>query len=143
MQLQEVTLKQSIIEALQHPEDTSKAKKAHATFLRETLILPVHRQEENQSEPIPLFIENDNAYFLPVFSEKSYCDEWAGESLKEIDFLHLTGNELIKGTGENVYICLDIGQDHYKQFSPEEVARLKLVVSKLDTLIKRNKQSAT
>lgn len=140
MDTQEITIEQAINDALTHPDDVSKAKKAHATFLRETLLLPVEKTERPDEDPKPLFIQEDSAYFLPVFSEKTYYDSWAGSELSQTSLLHLTGNDLIKGCGENVYICLDIGQSHYKQFSPEEVARLKMVVSKLDSLIRKNKK---
>lgn len=140
METQKTTLKQTLIDTFNHPDDVSKAKKSHAIFLRESLVLPVEKAEADQSDPIPLYIQEDNAYFLPVFSEKSYYDIWAGNDLTHTDLLHLTGNELVKGCGENVYICLDIGQRHYKQFSPEEVNRLKMVVSKLDSLLRKNKK---
>jgi hypothetical protein len=133
-------LEECVQDALNDPENVSKAKKVHALFLRETLILPVERKESDSTdEPIPLYLTNGEARFLPVFSTMSHYQSWAKDEADKISLLHLTGSDLVKGIGEAVYICFDIGQSHYKEFSPEEIKRLQSIVSKLESLVKKNK----
>lgn len=138
---EDMSLQDAIKDALEDPDNLAKTKKAHATFLRETVILPVRKTFVKRKDPIPLYLEDEGARFLPIFTDGVFFNQWAKDEIDNMDCLYLTGNDLIKGTGDEVYICLDIGQAHYKQFSPEEIKQLQMIVAKLESLIKKNTAS--
>lgn len=60
-----------------------------------------------------------------------YLDAWAGDIANKIKLLKLSGVDLLKGLGENVTVCLNIGSEIYKEFNPSETARMRSMVLKL------------
>ena len=60
-----------------------------------------------------------------------YLDAWAKDIAQEINLLKLSGVDLLKGLGENVTVCLNIGSDIYKEFNPSETARMRSMILKL------------
>ena len=75
-------------------------------------------------------VENQHS-FLPVFSSMDWFDAWAKPIENDIDLLKLSGVDLLKGLGEDVTVCLNIGSDVYKEFNPSELARMRSMVLKL------------
>ena len=130
------SLIQTIEDAYKSPEDETLTNKAHRLFLNHIFILPVKKVVNKGDEPTALFFTEENKHFLPIFSSDDFFRHWAGETESEMDWLNIAGKDLIIGSGETTFLCLDIGQDHYKEMQPDEVIKLKQVISKLERIAK-------
>ncbi|NDC31751.1 MAG: SseB family protein, partial [Bacteroidetes bacterium] len=86
-------------------------------------------------EPRVLFLESDEYVFLPIFSQKIFLIEWAAESMSRIDIYELSAIELLAGLGEHVTVALNPGTATYKEFNPEEILKLKTMVTKIQHLV--------
>ncbi|CAM2921747.1 SseB family protein [Legionella worsleiensis] len=124
------SLNLAIKEALNASGTTKEANKAYLEFIKANFIIPVEHDSKDDS-PVVLFLQENNQTFLPVFTEMRYLDAWAGEISTQIKLLKLSGVDLLKGLGEDVTVCLDIGSEHYKEFIPAETARMRSMVLKL------------
>lgn len=124
------SLNNAIKEALAASGNTKEANKAYLEFIKANFIIPVEKNSSDDNPEVLFMQENENL-FLPVFTDMSYLNEWAKEISTDIKLLKLSGVDLLKGLGDNVTVCLDIGSDHYKEFNPSETARLRSMVLKL------------
>lgn len=122
-------LDNAIKEALTSAGASKEANKAYLEFIKANFIIPVEKNTEDE-EPRVLFFQEGNELFLPVFTEMTYLDAWAAEIATEINLLKLSGVDLLKGLGEQVTVCLNIGSDVYKEFNPSETARMRSMVLK-------------
>lgn len=120
----------AIKEAIDTSGNLKEANKAYLEFIKANFIIPVEQNAEDE-EPKVLFLSDNDNVFLPVFTEMKYLDAWAAEISQEIKLLKLSGVDLLKGLGENVIVCLDIGSEAYKEFNPAETARMRSMVLKL------------
>ena len=107
-----------------------EANKAYAVFLRTNFFMPVKKVEHEEQPFVPLFIQEGEHFFIPVFDTLERLQHWSGDN--EIEYTQLMGNAVIRGLGENVVLCLNIGSPYYKEFLPDEITRLKTMVAKLD-----------
>ncbi len=123
------SLNSAIKEALQSSGNLKEANKAYLEFIKANFIIPVEQNTDDEN-PRVLFLQDNANLFLPVFTEMSYLDAWAAEISKDIKLLKLSGVDLLKGLGENVTVCLNIGSDFYKEFNPSETARMRSMVLK-------------
>lgn len=126
----------SINEAYKNPENQSITMKSHRLFLNHTFLLPTKKNSTNKTEPEALFFQENDNYFLPLFSSEAHLTSWANNSLNEMEWLNILGKDVVLGTADNAYLCLDIGQAHYKEYAPSEITRLKQVVLKLEKIAK-------
>jgi hypothetical protein len=114
--------------------------KVYLALLKTSLFVPVQKSTQgvtSEQEPfIPLFTKVENNYFMVVFDNHDRLMGWAGDHYPKMDYVELSGRDVIAGINENVYLCLNVGTDYYKEFSPEEIKRLKMIVSKIDQLQK-------
>lgn len=116
--------------------------KVYLTLLRSMLFVPVVKMTESdgaapgsEEEPFkPLFAKIDDKYFMLAFDGVERLSAWAGDELAKIDYVELIGRDLIAGINDQVYLCLNVGTEFYKEFSPDEVKKLKTVVSRIDQL---------
>lgn len=122
-------LDHAIKEALDSAGSFKEANKAYLEFIKANFIVPVEKNSEEDS-PRVLFFQEKNHVFLPVFTEKAYLDCWAAEIAEDINLLKLSGVDLLKGLGEQVTVCLNIGSEVYKEFNPAEIARMRSMVLK-------------
>ncbi|MFJ1269408.1 SseB family protein [Legionella lytica] len=122
-------LDNAIKEALISAGASKEANKAYLEFIKANFIIPVEKHMEGE-EPRVLFFQEGNELFLPVFTDKAYLDAWAAEIATEINLLKLSGVDLLKGLGDKVTVCLNIGSDVYKEFNPSETARMRSMVLK-------------
>lgn len=120
----------AIKNALDTEGNTTEANKAYLEFIKANFIVPVEQNSEHD-QPKVLFLQDEDNIFLPAFTEMSYLDAWAGDIANEINLLKLSGVDLLKGLGENVTVCLNIGSEIYKEFNPSELARMRSMVLKL------------
>lgn len=124
------TLHLAIKDALATAGESKEANKAYLEFIKANFIVPVE-QNDPDDEPRVLYLEDKNQAFIPVFTEMDYLSSWAAEISQNIQLLKLSGVDLLKGLGEQVTVCLDIGSDGYKEFNPAEIARMRSMVLKL------------
>lgn len=113
--------------------------KVYLTLLSTNLFLPVQKQETPQTdtdeEPFkPLFAKIENDYFILVFDALDRLQAWAGEQMEHINYVEISGRDVVAGINEQVFLCLNYGTDYYKEFTPDEVKRLKTIVSRIDQL---------
>lgn len=124
------SLNLAIEEAYRNSGSLKEANKAYLEFIKANFIIPLE-QKSDDNNPEVLFLHENNQIFLPVFTEMDYLNAWAAEIGNDIKVLKLSGVDLLKGLGENVIVCLDIGSMYYKEFNPAETARMRSMVLKL------------
>lgn len=122
-------LEQAIANAYKNDGDTSSINKVHLEFLKANFIIPIEKSS-SENDPKVLFLQQQEHSLLPVFSDEQSLKQWATDIVDEIDLLYLTGVNLLKGLGENVFVCLNPGTELYKEFHPQELAKLKMIVAK-------------
>lgn len=114
-----------------HSEGSSKeVNKAYLEFIKANFMMPIDIQQAELENPQPLFLMEEGAVYVPVFSNQDALDHWVGEIQNDIHIYHLTGVDLLKGIGDDVHICLNIGSEFYKLFLPAEIARMRSMVLK-------------
>lgn len=123
-------LQRAILEAIASSGKTDKANKAYLEFTKANFMIPVDIHSSDDA-PEVLFLTEQGATYLPVFSDRIFLDKWAKDIAERIKILELSGVDLLKGLGENITVCLDPGSPHYKEFLPEEIARMRSLVLKL------------
>lgn len=120
----------AIKEAFESSGNSKEANKVYLEFIKANFIIPIESDSDDDN-PKVLFLEDNNNVFLPVFTEMKYLDAWATEISQQIKLLKLSGVDLLKGLGEKVTVCLDIGSELYKEFNPSEIERMRSMVLKL------------
>jgi hypothetical protein len=115
---------------------TDSVNKFYVALFRTNLYMPVTLHPEKEEPFTPLYIKQDEHFFIPVFDSLERLQSWAADQQGAIDHVEITGEAVLRGLGSKVYLCLNIGTPFYKEFSPEEIARLKLTLAKMDKLRK-------
>ncbi|MES2217445.1 MAG: SseB family protein [Pseudomonadota bacterium] len=111
--------------------------KVYLALLRSLLFVPVEKNSVivNEEEPFrPLFANIEGNYFMLVFDSNERLAEWAGEHYDAMQYVEISGRDVISGVGEQVFVGLNAGTEFYKEFSPDEVKRLKTIVARIDQL---------
>lgn len=120
----------AIQDAIANSGNLKEANKAYLEFIKANFIIPIEKTTENEEVNV-LFLEENDQAFLPVFSNTEYLDTWASDICQSIQILKLSGVDLLKNIGDKVTVCLDIGSPFYKEFNPNEIARMRSMVLKL------------
>jgi SseB protein N-terminal domain len=123
-------LELAIKEALQTKGNSKEANKAYLEFIKANFIIPINKNSLDD-QPEVLYLEENGQFFLPVFTNMQYFAFWAKDISDSIKILRLSGVDLLKGIGEQVLVCLNIGSEIYKEFNAAELARMKSIVLKL------------
>ncbi|KTC94366.1 SseB family protein [Legionella erythra] len=124
------SLELAVKNALASQGDSQQANKAYLEFIKANFIIPV-AIDSAPDNPEVLFLNEGEHTFLPVFTDMSYLDAWAQDIRDAIQILRLSGVDLLKGIGEDVIVCLNIGSAIYKEFNASEIARMRSMVLKL------------
>lgn len=124
------SLEIAIKNALNLSGSTAEANKAYLEFIKANFIIPVDINSDPEN-PEVLYLEENQHILLPVFTSMAHFDQWACDISEEINVLKLTGVDLLKGIGDQVTVCLNIGSTSYKEFNPAELARMRSMVLKL------------
>lgn len=122
-------LEESVKKALAERGENLAANKAYLEFIKANFTVPI--EKNNSEEPQVLFLNDGDQAFLPVFTNMNDLKSWAKDIENDIDLLKLSGVDLLKGIGDNVTVCLNIGSPNYKAFNPSEIARMRSMVLKL------------
>ncbi|MDP3268114.1 MAG: SseB family protein [Legionella sp.] len=124
------SLNAAIKEAINSSGNMKEANKAYLEFIKANFIIPIEQTIDDE-EPRVLFLQENNNSYLPVFTDMDYLDAWASEISQSIQILKLSGVDLLKGLGDQVTVCLNIGTEWFKEFNPAELARMRSMVLKL------------
>jgi len=110
--------------------------KVYLSLIRSKLYVPCQQEETpNSDEPfVPLFAKIDDKFYMSVFDTYERLLDWAGDKKDQISYVELPGKDLIFGISDTAYLCLNVGTDYYKEFLPEEIKRLKMIVSRIEQL---------
>lgn len=119
----------ALINAIESEGKQADANKAYLEFIKANFIIPIQKNSI-QENPEVLFLEEQGKRFLPVFTQLCHLDAWAIDIRDDIQILELSGVNLLKGVGEDVYISLNIGTSLYKEFNPSELARMRSLILK-------------
>lgn len=122
-------LETAIKKALDLSGSTTEANKAYLEFIKANFIIPIDKNSQ-PDQPEVLFLQEKGHSFLPVFTEIQHLDQWARDIGDNIQLLRLSGVDLLKGIGDEVTVCLNIGTTFYKEFNPSEIARMRSMVLK-------------
>jgi hypothetical protein len=123
-------LESAIEQAIQAEGNSKEANKAYLEFIKANFIIPIEKNSQSE-QPEVLFLEENQLVFLPVFTNIDYFNQWAFDIGEQIQLLKLSGVDLLKGIGDQVTVCLNIGSRIYKEFNPSELARMRSMVLKL------------
>jgi len=134
-------LDQLIEAAFKSEGQQETVNKVYLSLLKTDLFVPIKKTTEDNvsaEEPfIPLFAKVDDKLFMVVFDTLERLTAWAGNDYEKMDYVELMGREVVTGINENVYLCLNLGTPFYKEFSPDEVQRLKMVVGRIEQLMRK------
>lgn len=114
--------------------------KVYLGLLRTPVFVPVEKMDSNQpvgadDEPFkPLFATVEGRHFMFIFDTMERLQVWAGDDFDSIDYVQISGMDVVRGINDGVFLCLNVGTPYYKEFSPEEVARLKMVAARIEQL---------
>ena len=113
--------------------------KVYLTLLRTLFYLPVQKEEEpsvkDSEEPFrPLFAKVDDHYFVLAFDTHERLNVWAGDQRDQMNYVEISGKDLITGIDDTVYFCVNYATEFYKEFSPDEVKKLKMIVARIDQM---------
>ena len=131
-------LDQTIANAFASEGAQEDANKVYLALIRTPVYLPVKKQTtpvSDEEEPFqPLFAEIEGRYFMMIFDTLERLTTWAESELDQIDYVCIPGRDVVAGVNESVYLCLNAGCEYYKEFSPEEVKRIKMIIARIDQL---------
>jgi hypothetical protein len=129
-----------IANAYQSAGKKDDTNKVYLTFLQTLLYLPVKKETNpTPEEPFsPLFTKIENNIYMPVFDTVERLKQWANEAIEQMDYVELSGHDVILGINPDVYLCLNVGCEFYKEFSPDEVFHLKKIVARIQQLKNTN-----
>ncbi len=109
--------------------------KVYLILLKATFFLPVKKDIKDEGEPFyPLSTVVDGQYFMLAFDELDRLTNWAQDQMDQMNYVEISGRDLIAGINEKVFLVINVGTPFAKEFSPEEIFHLKKIVSKLDQL---------
>jgi len=130
-------LDQAIAAAFNSEGKQEDVNKVYLTLVQSSLFVPVKNKDpalnhiDEQNPFSPLFAKIEGRYFMLVFDLLERLTAWAGDHLNEIDYVEISGRDVIAGINEDVFLCLNMGTAFYKEFSPDEIKRLKMIVSRI------------
>jgi len=131
-------LDQAIAAAYASQGKQEDINKVYLILLKATMFLPVKKEmpkNTNEGEPFrPLYAVIDDNYFMLAFDEQDRLSHWAQDQISHIDYVEITGRDLIAGINEKVFLVINVGTEFSKEFSPEEIIHLKKIVNKIDPL---------
>ncbi|MCX7117209.1 MAG: SseB family protein [Legionellales bacterium] len=125
-------LESAIQKTMSSNGNTKDANKAYLEFIKANFIVPIEITSSIEN-PQVLYLEDNDHVFLPVFTSMVYFKHWAEDIKDSIQLLKLSGVDLLKGIGDHVLVSLNIGCPSYKEFNPQELARMKSMVLKFFT----------
>ena len=133
-------LDQCVANAFASEGKQEDVNKLYTCLLRTSLYVPISQEKPEDPEEAftPLFMEVGENYFLMAFDHLTRLEAWAGDLFQQMDYVILTGRDLVRSLGNRVILALNYDTQYYKEFAVDEIARLKTVVAKLDEFAKKS-----
>ncbi len=111
-------------------KDQTKAGDFYNLFLRSDIFIPTFdvperegaRRADGQEAFNPVIIENEGRKTLILFDT---LERLKGYATREIGYVAMPGHAILEAMPEGMHWALNHTTDHYKEFSPEEIAHLK------------------
>ena len=133
------TLDTLIQAAYQSEGATADVNKVYVELLKTTLYVPIEKgsakspdsSDEDEAPFIPLFVEDDEKVFIAAFDNLNKLMGWAGDHYADMDYITMVGRDVIAGMSDEIYLAFNPTTEFYKEFSPEEILRLKTMVQKI------------
>src|SRR5438477_12865745 len=105
-------LDQVIAKAYSSSGKTDDVNQVYLTILRAVLFVPTQKEKPTDGEPFsPLFAHVNEQYFMMVFDTLDRLQDWAGDQFSLMDYVELTGEDLITGINEQIYLGINIGKE--------------------------------
>lgn len=127
-------LDQLIERAYKNEGKQEDVNKVYLRFLQALLFLPVKKDHQSDEPFSPVFANVDDHYFVQAFDQLERLQNWAGDFFSKMNYVEISGKDLVAGLNEQVYLCLNYGTEFYKEFSPDEVKKLKMIVARIDQM---------
>jgi hypothetical protein len=110
--------------------------KVYLLLLRTVLFVPVSKDKKPNTDELfePLFTKIDERYYMLAFDTAERLSDWAGEHMDAMAYVELSGQDLIKGINDQACFSLNVGTPFYKEFLPDEIKRLKTIVSRIEQM---------
>jgi hypothetical protein len=121
------------LEALKaNPEDPTAKMNFYGRFLHTIFFVPIQKMKpvvdgEEKEVDLPLIIDNDGSDFLVFFDDQKRLNTWAE---KHAPCAQMPGYAIAEISSPGVWWAMNVGTDHDKQFSPDEIAWLKDVLAR-------------
>lgn len=133
-------LDQCVANAFASEGKQEDVNKLYTCLLRSSLYVPINQEKPEDPEEAftPLFMEVGENYFLIAFDNLARLETWAGDLFQQMDYVILSGRDLVRSLGNRVILALNYDTTYYKEFAVDEIARLKTVVAKLDEFAKKS-----
>ena len=115
------------------PEDQKAQSGFYDLFLNTLFFVPTVKEmiqiddegTEEETE-VPLIIDNDETDYLVFFDQQQRLNDWAEV---EAPFVKLPGHLITEMTTVELHWVMNLGTDHFKSFTPDEITWLKEVVA--------------
>lgn len=128
-------LDQLVDAAIVSEGNEAEVNKFYTVFFRTTLYMPAYAQDDEDEPFRPLFMQDGDKYFISVFDSLERLTTWLADEYDDLSYIEIQGSDVIRCIGEQqVYLSLNPSTDFYKEFSPEEIQRLKFMLAKIDQL---------
>jgi peptidyl-prolyl cis-trans isomerase C len=111
-------------------KDQTKAGEFYNLFLRSDIFIPTFdvpdregaRRADGQEAFNPVIIEKDGRKTLILFDT---LERLKGYATREIGYVSMPGHAILESMPDGFHWAMNHTTDHYKEFSPEEIAHLK------------------
>lgn len=121
--------------ALESEGNDAEANKFYTALFRTRLFMPATLQDDEEEPFAPIYLQDGENYFIPAFDQLERLSAWAADEFEKLDYVEIDGADVIRCVGtENVFLSLNPGTEFYKEFRPDEVHRLKMMIGKIDKL---------
>ncbi len=115
------------------PDDHKAQSGFYDLFLNSRFFVPTAQETiqiddkgTEQETEVPLILENDGTDYLVFFDMQERLTAWAEQ---EAPFVRLPGHLLVEMTTSDLHWVMNVGTDHFKTFTPDEITWLKEVVA--------------
>ncbi len=127
-------LDKALVALKENPEDPNTQMAFYGLFLSSVFYVPMRTEKINAATEgsekevdLPMIIDNEGSDFLVFFDQQKRLTDWADKSVRSAQ---MPGYVLTEITEPGVFWAMNVGTDHDKQFSPEEIAWLKGVIAR-------------
>ncbi len=111
----------------------------YLALLKTDLYIPCfainEKPSDDNSEPWhPLFIKQEDSYFITAFDNLDRLHSWANIELDGIEIVKMVGKTLFPRLTEHVQLSLFMGKDIHKVFAPDEIHHVQKIIQKINSL---------